>query len=292
MRSKLFVPGSRPELFEKAFRGAADAISLDLEDSVPEDAKPRARANIGAWLDKLLAEPGQRNGKTVIVRINEQHSPHFKEDLKAVVRTGVDIINIPKPANPKDIQEFCAAITALESEKMLGRNIGVLLNIEHPHALRTAAELATADKRIVGLQLGLADLFEPLQIARDETSAIEQAMFTVAMAAGEAGIYAIDAAFGNIRDTAGFQAEAELARRFGFIGKSCIHPSQVQSANTAFSPSSAEIDFAKRVIAAAGEAEERGQGACVVDGKMIDKPFVQRARTILATSLKSGPSTS
>src|SRR5690606_3063338 len=116
------------------------------------------------------------------VRINEQGSPHFKEDLRAVVRAGVDIINIPKPASPRALREISDAITALESEKRLAGNIGLLLNIEHPHALRTAAELATADKRVVGLQLGLADLFEPLRIARNETSAIEHAMFTVAMA--------------------------------------------------------------------------------------------------------------
>ncbi len=292
MRSKLFVPGSRPDLFVKAFGGVADAISLDLEDAVPDHAKPQARANINAWLDKLAAEPDQRKGKTVIVRINEQGSPHFREDLEAVVRTGVDIINIPKPASPRAVQEVCDAIAALEVERELPGCIGVLLNIESPRALRTAAELAAADKRIVGLQLGLADLFEPLQIARNETSAVAHVMVTVAMAAGEAGIYAFDAAFGNIRDTAGFQAEAELARRLGFIGKSCIHPSQVGPANTAFSPSSAEIDFAKRVIAAAAAADTRGHGACVVDGKMIDKPFVQRARTILAASLRSEQSAS
>jgi citrate lyase subunit beta/citryl-CoA lyase len=132
------------------------------------------------------------------------------------------------------------------------------------------------------LQLGLADLFEPLGIRRREQAAVQQAMFLLSMAAGEAGVFAYDAAFADVRDQAGFTAEAQLARGLGFLGKSCIHPSQVALANAAFQPTSDELAHAQRVVEAADEADARGVGAYLVDGKMIDAPFVRRARAILA----------
>jgi citrate lyase subunit beta/citryl-CoA lyase len=107
-------------------------------------------------------------------------------------------------------------------------------------------------------------------------------MFLLSMAAGEAGVFAYDAAFADVRDQAGFTAEAQLARGLGFLGKSCIHPSQVALANAAFQPTSDELAHAQRVVEAADEADARGVGAYLVDGKMIDAPFVRRARAILA----------
>jgi citrate lyase subunit beta/citryl-CoA lyase len=148
--------------------------------------------------------------------------------------------------------------------------------------LRRAFELATAHVRVKGLQLGLGDLFEPLGIARRETAAIQQAMFALSMAAGEAGVFAYDSAFADIRDQAGFRTEALLARSLGFIGKSCIHPSQIALANEVFQPTPDEITHAQRVVEAAAEADAAGRGAYVVDGKMIDGPFVARARAIVA----------
>jgi citrate lyase subunit beta/citryl-CoA lyase len=134
----------------------------------------------------------------------------------------------------------------------------------------------------------LADLFEPLGIARREAAAVQQAMFALRMAAGEAGVFAYDAAFGDIKDEAGFRAEAELARRLGFLGKSCIHPRQIALANEAFRPSDEEIAHAVRVVDAARVAEARGVGAYVVDGKMIDAPFVRRARGVVETARRLG----
>lgn len=288
MRSKLFVPGSRPELFPKAFAGPADAISLDLEDAVSPDQKPQARQNVAAWLERLRTEPGLRNGKTVIIRINASDTPYQQDDLDACVSPGVDIINLPKPSSTEDVRQVSAAIAQRENRLSTTSDIGLLLNIETPRSLRMAAELAMADPRVAGLQLGLADLFEPAGIDRYERSAVEQALFLTSLAASEAGVYAYDAAFADIRDGEGFLREAELARRLGFIGKSCIHPSQVVLANTVFQPSAQEIDFARRVVAAADQAQAQGQGVCVVDGKMIDAPFVLRARNILASENRSG----
>jgi len=282
MKSKLFVPASRPELFAKALASEADALSFDLEDAVSEARKPEARAHLRDFLLRSSDAPDRFGGKTLIVRVNAIDSPHFEADLAAVVQTGVNLINLPKPRNAGDVRAAATALDAAERANGVTEPIGLLLNIESPGALRRAFELASAHPRVKGLQLGLGDLFEPLGIARRENAAIQQAMFALSMAAGEAGVFAYDSAFADIRDQAGFQAEARLARSLGFLGKSCIHPSQIALANEIFQPTPDEIAHAQRVVEAAAEADAAGRGAYVVDGKMIDGPFVARARAIVA----------
>jgi citrate lyase subunit beta/citryl-CoA lyase len=278
MKSKLFVPASRPELFAKALASEADAISFDLEDAVSESRKSEARTTLR---DFLLAQ-NTHSGKTLIVRVNALDSDHFEADLDAVARTGVDLINLPKPRHAEDVRAVADALERAERANGVSSPIGLLLNVETPAALRRAFELGSAHARVKGLQLGLGDLFEPLGIARREPAAIQQAMFALSLAAGEAGVFAYDSAFADIRDQAGFRAEAQLARNLGFLGKSCIHPSQVALANEVFRPTPDELAHARRLVEAAAEADAKGLGAYVVDGKMIDAPFVRRARTIVA----------
>lgn len=280
MRSKLFVPGTRPELFSKAFASRADAISMDLEDAVSVEYKVEARTQVATWLEKLEHDPTLAREKIVIVRINAVDSPFFEDDLRLMVRPGVDIINLPKPSSPQEVQEVSRMIAALEKSSRRRRATGLLLNIETPRALRIATELAVADSRVMGLQLGLADLFEPHGISHSEEHAVKQAMFMISMAAAEAGIPAYDAAYANVKNPEGFRAEAELAQRLGLRGKTCIHPSQIELANAVFQPSPEEIEEARRIIAAADSVH--GQGAFLVDGKMIDEPFLNRARKMLA----------
>ena len=134
----------------------------------------------------------------------------------------------------------------------------------------------------------MSDLFEPLNIDRREPTAIENAMFSVRMAAGEAGVFAYDAAFANIKDAEGFRAEAQLAKRLGFLGKSCIHPSQIALANEVFRPSDDEIAHSLRILDAAQAASAHSVGAYVVDGRMIDPPFFARAQKIVATARQMG----
>ena len=168
--------------------------------------------------------------------------------------------------------------------RQLARPVRVLLNIESPKALRQAAALAQADPRVMGLQVGLGDLFEPLGIDRREVAAVQQVLLAVRMAAGEAGIDAYDGAFANVRDADGFLAEAQMARRLGLSGKSCIHPSQIALANQAFRPTDAEIAHALKVIEAQAAAQAQGLGAYMVDGRMIDAPFERRAHAIVAVA--------
>lgn len=285
MRSKLFVPGTRPELFAKALSSAADALCLDLEDAVSEPRKDEARETVR----QLLASGDAASSrKTLIVRVNAMDTPHFERDVAAAAQPGVHLINLPKPQSPAHVRTAVEAIERAERANGVQAPIGLLLNIETPCALRTASALALAHPRVAGLQLGLGDLFEPLGIARREPSAIRQAMFAVRIAAGEAGVYAYDGAFANIGDAEGYRAEAMLARDLGFLGKTCIHPSQIAISNDVFRPTDEEIAHACKVVEAAREADALGVGAYVVDGRMIDIPFVVRARAIVESARTLG----
>lgn len=285
LRSKLFVPGSRPELFAKAWASAADALSFDLEDSVADSHKAQARTAVQA---ALQSDAAKASSKTRIVRVNALASPHFEADLHAVALPGVHLINLPKPDSALEVERAADALARAESANGVQQAIGLLLNIESPKALRLAHELAAAHPRVMGLQLGLGDLFEPLAISRADKHAVQQAMFALRMAAGEAGVVALDSAFADVKDTQGYRAEAELARRMGFVGKSCIHPSQVAPANEVFRPTDAEISQALAVVAAAAEARTLGRGACIVHGKMVDGPFERRAHDIIVAATRLG----
>ncbi len=279
MRSKLFVPGSRPDLFAKAIAGDADAVSFDLEDAVPEDGKHAAREAVAEF---LASDAARGCGKTLLVRCNALDSPHFAADIAALGRPGAPfVLNLPKAESADDV---ATAIAALElSERMDGeaQSVALLATIETPRGWLQAAEIAAADARVTGLQLGLADLFEPYGIARDVEANVYAAMFTLKMAAAAAGVDAYDAARADVQDEAGFLREARRARELGFRGKSCIHPRQVAWANAAFAVSEAELAQARRVLAAAAEAQTQGRGAFLLDGRMVDAPFIARAEALL-----------
>ncbi|WP_313400713.1 CoA ester lyase [Stenotrophomonas sp.] len=278
MRSKLFVPGARPELFDKALAGDADALSFDLEDSVPEAGKQAAREHIAGFLTRadVLA-----SNKLLIVRTNATDSPHFAADLAAMAVPGLWLLNIPKVESAAQVREVAAALEQAEAANGVTQPIGLLLNIETPRGLRLAAELAAAHPRVAGLQLGLGDLFAPNGIARTPAN-VHAVLFAVKMAATEAGVFACDGAWPNVADAEGFQTEAGLAQALGFIGKSCIHPRQVALANTVFSVAAAEVDEARRIVAAAQAANEEGRGAFLFEGRMIDVPYLRRAQALLA----------
>jgi citrate lyase subunit beta/citryl-CoA lyase len=278
MRSKLFVPGSRPELFAKAVAGPADALSFDLEDAVATARKAQAREAVADFLRARRADARQ----IIIVRTNGVASGLFEDDLRAVVGPGLDVINVPMVESADHICEAAAALTRLEKAVKLPSPIGILANIETPKSVRLAAEIAAADTRVCGLQIGYADLFEPFSIERRDDMALGHIRMTVRLAAAEAGIPAYDGAFASVNDPDRFRAECESGRALGFAGKSCIHPSQVPIANAAFAPSAAEVEKARRIIAAAATAEANSVGAFLVDGQMIDAPFLARARAVAA----------
>ncbi len=288
MRSKLFVPGSRPELFDKALASAADSLSFDLEDAVAEPRKAEARAALRDLLVSGRTAVAGGAGKTMIVRVNAPDTVHFAPDIAAVVQNGLHMINVPKVEEVEQVHIAARAVAEAEATNGVTAPVTLLLNIESPRGLRKAYELAAADKRVAGLQLGYADLFEPAGIHRREMLAVAQTMYQMRMATAEAGVFAYDGAFADVKDADGYRAEAELARRLGYLGKSCIHPSQIALANDVFRPTEAEIAAAQRIVAAAADADGKGVGAYLVDGKMVDRPFVERARAVLAQARAMG----
>lgn len=284
MRSKLFVPASRPELFDKALAGAADAISFDLEDAVAHDRKPAARAS----LRSLLSHRQAPSGKTLIVRVNACGTPHFAQDLDAVVWQSLHIVNLPMVESADAVREAARSMEELERERGIGRPLGILANIESPRGLRLAAEIALAHPRVIGLQIGWGDLFAPLGIASGEPAATQYVRTAVRMAAGEAGIDAFDGAYVDYSDQDGYRRDSEAARQLGFAGRSCIHPTQVGPANEVFRPGEAEIAHALRVVEAARDHLSRGIGAFTVDGRLVDGPFITRAEHLVALARRMG----
>ena len=281
MRSKLFVPCARPEFFAKSLAGDADAISFDLEDSVPEDAKSQARAQLRAFLDSDAGRQGSA-GKQIIVRVNAFGTAHFADDVAAISGLGVDLLNLPKA---EDVEGVRAAAGAIEARRdASARPVGLLLNIETPRALASAAELADAHPRVAGLQVGLNDLFEPLGIDRADLWHVHAALWTIRLAGARAGRFAYDGAYADLADEDGFRREAVLSRSLGFLGKSCIHPKQVAIANAVFDRDGSELASARRIVAAARDAAAAGKGAFLLDGRMIDRPAIAHAESVLARS--------
>jgi citrate lyase subunit beta/citryl-CoA lyase len=285
MRSKLFVPASRPEFFAKALASEADALSFDLEDAVPATRKDEARRALAS----LLADPATHAAhKTLIVRVNGMDTAWFTADVAAFARDGVDIVNVPKVEAPAQVVAAAQAVSNAALANGARAAPRLLLNIESPRGLRHAADIAAAHPLVMGLQLGFGDLFEPLGIARRDAHAVRSCMLALRLAAGEAGVAAIESAFTDIADHDGYRAEAETAKQLGFIGKSCIHPRQVALANAVFRPAEADIARALRVVGAAAQAARDGLAAFTVDGRMMDGPFVRRAESLLCQARAHG----
>jgi len=284
MRCKLFVPGSRPELFAKAMAGDADAISIDLEDAVDESRKDRAREEVARFLRELPAD----KAKTIIVRVNGVGTPHFERDIEAISGPGLDLVNQPMPESGDEVRACAEAIRRVAKAKGLAAPAGIMANIETPAAFRRAAEIATADPLVKGLQIGFGDLLEPYGIERYDPRVVLHFQLGVKLAAAEAGIFAYDSAMADVKNVAFLREEAETARRLGFLGKSAIHPSQVAVINAVFRPTEAEIAHSLKVVASATENAAKGVGAWTVDGKMIDAPFVARAQAVLAVARRLG----
>jgi citrate lyase subunit beta/citryl-CoA lyase len=280
MRSKLFVPGARPELFGKALASAADAISIDLEDAVVEARKGEARAAVAEF---LRSSESQASSKSIIVRVNALTTAHFSADARIIAASSLALVNLPKIESALEVDAALAVIDRAFVDVGLRPTLRVLANIESPKGLRNAVEIAS-HPRVAGLQLGYADLFGPFGIERRDSQHVHSVMFAVRMAAAEAGVFVYDGAFPDTKDTEGFRAEAGMARRLGFLGKSCIHPSQVALANEVFRPGDAEIQQAQRLLDAARQAAGNGAGAFLLDGRMIDTPDIRRAEAIVANS--------
>lgn len=269
MRSKLFVPCSRPEFFDKALAGAADALSFDLEDSVPADGKAAARERLAAFLG---SDAARGTAKRIIVRVNDPAGPDFAADLDAIRNRRVDMINLPK------IEDAAGVIAAAEG---IDAPVALLVNVETPRAVIHSTDIAGAHPRVAGLQVGLNDLFATLGADRRDPRNVHAALWQIRLGAAAAGIFACDGAWPDLADETGFRAEAELARALGYIGKSCIHPRQIAAANAVFDRA-LDRAAARRLVAAAQTAALDGHGAFLFEGRMVDRPMIAQAQALLA----------
>ncbi len=272
IRSKLFVPCSRPALFAKALAGEADAISFDLEDAVPDDGKDAARQ---ALADVLASDAVRASGKTIIVRVNAPDTRHFAADAAVLAGAVIDMVNLPKIDDAAAVRHAAAA---LDDE---GVPAPLLLNIESAAGLAHAAAIAAAHPRVAGLQVGLNDLFASMAIDRADPRHVHAALWSVRLASGAADCLALDGAWPHLTDDEGFRAEATLARSLGYVGKSCIHPRQVPIANAVFDDGD-RLAQARRLLDAAEVAARKGHGAFTLDGRMVDRPMIEQARVLLA----------
>ena len=277
-RSMLFVPVTARRFVEGAARRGADAIILDLEDSVAASEKARART-----LVPEAAEIVSRGGADVVVRLNRPLRMTVR-DLEAVIGPGVMAVALPKAESAQHVQLVAEVIDELEAER--GIPVGttrMLAMVETASAFFHLAEIARAHPRLVGLTLGAEDFATSAGIL-PEAEALSMPKQMAVFAARAAGIMPMGfiGSIAEFHDLDAFRATIRRSRRFGFIGASVIHPSQIQILNEEFRPSAQEVEHAGRVVAAYDKALAEGVGAVTVDGRMIDVPVVERAKLLLA----------
>ncbi len=284
-RTMLYVPGNNAGMVKDAHIYRSDSVMFDLEDSVSLNEKDTARLLIFNALKTLDYE-----GIETIVRINGLDTPFGIDDIKAMVRAQPDIIRIPKADSAEDIKEVEALIA--KEEKLIGLEPGtikLMAAIEGPLGVLNAYSIATASKRLVGIALGAEDYVTNMKTKRyADGMEILFARSQIVTAARAAGIYAIDTVYSDINNEEGFINEVKLIKQLGFDGKSVISPRQITPVHRIFTPDQKEIDFSLRVLDAIKEAEEKGSGVISLDGKMIDKPVVDRAERILNMAKASG----
>ena len=284
-RTMLYVPGNSAAMVKDAHIYRPDTVMFDLEDSVSYKEKDAARFLVFQALRTIDYE-----GVETAVRINGLDTPYGKDDIDAMVRANPNIIRIPKTDTAQDVLDVEELIE--RTEKKTGREVGTIklfAAVETPLGVLNAREIALSSKRLVGIALGAEDLVTNLKTTRSkEGIELLFARSQVLFAARVAGIHAIDTVYTNIADEEGFLSETRLIKQLGFDGKSVIQPSQIGLVHRVFTPDFEEIRKSLRVVQAIKEAEEKGSGVIALDGRMIDKPIVERAQRILELARASG----
>ncbi len=288
-RSMLFVPATKPGPMRDAYVYKPDSVMFDLEDSVAITEKDSARILFYNMMKKFGSFYKELGIETV-VRINALDTEFGIEDLEAAVRAGVEVIRIPKTDCAEDVKTVEAHIERIE--KAAGIPVGttkIMAAIESPLGALNALEIARSSSRLIGMALGGEDYVTNLKTTRSE-SGIE--MMTgramIVMAARAAGIAALDSVYSDIENEEGFIKEASMIKQMGFDGKSLIHPAQIELIHQIYTPDEALVKKSLKIIRAKEEALKEGKGVFTVDGKMIDKPIIERAEHILNLAAASG----
>lgn len=302
-RSELAVPGSQPQFFEKAAKGAADIVFLDLEDAVAPDEKEKARKNIIQALNDI-----DWRGKTMSIRINGLDTHYMYRDVVDVVEQAgqhLDLIMIPKVGTAADVYALDMLVTQIETAKGFKKRIGFEHIIETALGMQNVHEIAAASKRNESLHFGVADYAASTRartvgiggphpdygVLTDKDADGRRhyywndpwhyALSRMMVACRAYGLRPIDGPFGDFSDPDGYLAAAKRAAVLGFEGKWAIHPSQVELANKVFTPSEAEVTKAKRIVDAMKQAAKEGKGAVSLDGRLIDIASIRQAEALL-----------
>ncbi len=271
-RSVLYIPGAKGRALEKAAGLAADAIIFDLEDAVAVEEKANARA----LLAQALAETDY-GPRAKLLRINALDSDWGRADLDVLAGTRPEAILLPKVNAAADV----AALADLLDARPETADTRIWAMMETPLGALNALEIAQAP-RMAGFVLGTNDLAKDMGCRfRADRMPLMTALQMCLMAARVAGIVAVDGVYNAFKDDDGLRAECKQGRDMGFDGKSLIHPAQLAIANEVFAPTEAEIDLARRQIAAFDEAQARGEGVAVVDGRIVENLHIVTARQVL-----------
>ncbi len=274
-RSLLFMPGNNPGMLQNADVFESDAVIIDLEDAVAVTEKDAARVLVGNFLQSY-----QLHLNEIVVRINGLDTEYYQDDLNAVISDEIDTVMLPK-ATVEYVKELDVLLTKLEKERKMKKHIRVLPIVELAVSLLQVDEMVTLP-RVDGILLGAEDFTRDMQVQR--TAAGDEIFYARAKIATACKAYridAIDTPFTSTNDTEGLVKDCVRAKGLGMSAKACIHPNQVTTVNAQFAPSEAEIEFAQRVMIALEEAKKLGKGAFSLDGKMVDKPIIERAETTL-----------
>jgi citrate lyase subunit beta / citryl-CoA lyase len=269
-RSVLYMPGANERALEKAKTLPADALILDLEDAVAPDAKAAAR-------DRVCAAVGDYGAREVTIRVNGAGTPWHLDDLRAAGEAGPAAVVVPKVNSAEEVHAIEKALAHAPD------HTAIWAMIETPVAVLNCASIASASERLTVLVLGTNDLAKEMVAAQVPGRApLLGPLSMCVLAARATGRVILDGVYNDVRDLDGFAEECRQARDFGFDGKTLIHPGQVEPCNEIFAPSSAEIEYSHRVIAAFEEAGREGRGVATVDGRLIENLHVANAQRILA----------
>ena len=292
-RSELAVPGSSPDLFEKAAKSNADYVFLDCEDAVIPDDKDAARKNIIEALNEI-----DWGNKTLSVRINGLDTHYMYRDVVDIVEqagNNLHTLLIPKVGHPSDVYMVDCLLSQIETAKNLTRTIGIECLIETALGGANVMAIARSSQRLEALHFGVADYAASMRARTVNIGGLNPdyqcdgaigdqwhaALVNVVTACRAYGLRAIDGPFGDFGDPDGYRAAAKRVAALGFEGKWAIHPSQIELANEIMSPQKTEVLRAHRILEALDEAAKAGKGAAQLDGKMIDAASERMARNIV-----------
>lgn len=283
-RSLLFLPGNNPNMLINAGSLCADAVIFDLEDAVSPAEKDAARIlvrNTMKYMD-LACEK--------IVRINSVDTTYWQKDIDTILPQSPDLLLLPKVSSAEDVLTVAKYMDEVEQKLGLENGaVGIMPLIETALGVENAFSIAKASERVKALFLGAEDLTADIQCKRTkEGREIEYARTRLVVAARAAGVDVYDTPFTDVNDDEGIVVDAQVAKSLGFTGKASISPRHVETINSVFSPTLAEINYAYDVIEAIETAKRQGKGAISLNGKMIDAPIVARAERTIAMAKALG----